>query len=73
MTILATQQSLANCHRKPKNSLWRELTNRFALARQRRSLRDLDDHLLDDIGITRAQAQSEAKKPIWQAPDHWMS
>jgi uncharacterized protein YjiS (DUF1127 family) len=26
----------------------------------------LDDHLLRDIGVTRAQARREASKPFWQ-------
>ena len=35
-------------------------------SRQRRALRGLDDRLLDDIGLTRAQAQHEASKLFWQ-------
>jgi len=33
---------------------------------QRRTLRDLDDHLLRDIGVTREQAEGEARKPFWR-------
>ena len=33
---------------------------------QRQDLRELDDHLLRDIGITRAQVQREAGKSIWR-------
>jgi len=33
---------------------------------QRQALLDLDDRLLDDIGITRKQAEREASKPFWQ-------
>jgi uncharacterized protein YjiS (DUF1127 family) len=33
---------------------------------QRQDLRELDDHLLRDIGITRAQARREASKPFWR-------
>ncbi len=36
------------------------------LRRTRRSLKDLDDHLLDDIGMTRFEAQKEAERPFWQ-------
>ena len=35
-------------------------------ARQRRRLTDLDDHLLRDIGKTRAEALREAGKPFWR-------
>jgi uncharacterized protein YjiS (DUF1127 family) len=43
------------------------LTMRVALERhrQRRALAELDDRLLDDIGITRSQATIEANRPLW--------
>lgn len=41
------------------------------LYRSRRALRDLDSHLLKDIGISRAEAQSEAKRALWDAPRVW--
>jgi len=41
------------------------------VARQRARLLELDDHLLDDIGITRSEALRESMRPIWDAPDHW--
>jgi uncharacterized protein YjiS (DUF1127 family) len=34
---------------------------------QRRALQALDDHLLLDVGLTRAQADEEAGKPFWMA------
>ena len=34
--------------------------------RERQLLLELDDHLLNDIGITRQQAESEAAKWPWQ-------
>jgi len=34
---------------------------------QRQALRGLDDHMLTDIGITRAEADREARKPFWVA------
>ena len=42
-----------------------------ALARSRRGLKHLDDHLLRDIGLTRAQAMTEAARAPWDAPSHW--
>jgi uncharacterized protein YjiS (DUF1127 family) len=35
------------------------------LARQRRALLALSDHMLKDIGITRAEAEREARRPFW--------
>ena len=36
-------------------------------ARQRRELLQFDDHLLQDIGLTRAEAIVETEKPFWRA------
>lgn len=44
-----------------------------SLPRQRRALARLDARLLKDVGITRAQAEAEAARPIWDAPDIWIS
>lgn len=41
-----------------------------ALFRQRRQLRQLDDHRLSDIGLTRAEAEAEARRPAWAMPRH---
>lgn len=35
--------------------------------RTRRALAELDNHLLEDIGITYAQAHKETKRYFWQA------
>jgi uncharacterized protein YjiS (DUF1127 family) len=34
--------------------------------RQRQALLALDDRLLRDVGITREQAEREARKPFWK-------
>lgn len=34
--------------------------------RQRLALRDLDDHLLRDIGVDRSDALMEVRKPFWR-------
>ncbi len=36
-------------------------------AEERRQLLDLDPRLLDDIGLTPAEALAEARKPFWKA------
>ncbi|MEJ6401388.1 DUF1127 domain-containing protein [Yoonia sp. 2307UL14-13] len=43
----------------------------LALNRQRRTLKDLDDHMLRDIGVTREEADIESKRQVWDVPDHW--
>jgi len=44
---------------------WSSWTTR---SRPRRALRDLgeDEHLLDDLGLTREQVLDEAAKPFWR-------
>jgi uncharacterized protein YjiS (DUF1127 family) len=37
-----------------------------ARLRQRQALAQLDDRLLNDIGVTRQQAIGEAAKPFWK-------
>ncbi len=39
--------------------------------RQRQTLRQLDDRALEDIGVTRAQADKEAKRKLWDVPSTW--
>ena len=36
-------------------------------SRQRRHLAMLSDHMLKDIGMTRADVEAEASKPFWEA------
>jgi len=38
----------------------------FRRRRQRQALLGLEDHLLADIGLTREQAEQEARKPFWK-------
>lgn len=35
-------------------------------ARQRRTLLQLEDHLIADMGLDRAEVQQEARKPFWR-------
>ena len=48
------------------------LLSLLTLNRQRRQLAELDDAALTDMGITRAQAQQEAARPMWQVPHSWL-
>lgn len=49
----------------------RTLSAYLSLWRQRRALERLDSAMLQDIGLTRTEAQTEALRPFWDAPDHW--
>jgi uncharacterized protein YjiS (DUF1127 family) len=41
------------------------------VVRSRRALLRLDDHLLQDIGLSRHEAEAEAARAPWDAPLHW--
>ena len=40
--------------------------------RQRHALSRLDATALRDIGLTKTQADTEARKPLWDVPSHWL-
>jgi len=45
---------------------WRMLLNWSARSRQRHALAALDDAMLKDIGLSRADIEFEAAKPFWR-------
>ena len=45
--------------------------NLYSVWRQRQVLKSLDSAALRDIGVTRAQADAEAERPVWDAPANW--
>ncbi|MGR3614986.1 MAG: DUF1127 domain-containing protein [Paracoccaceae bacterium] len=47
------------------------LTRLFAVARQRQALKALDDVALDDIGLSRDEADVESRRALWDAPETW--
>jgi uncharacterized protein YjiS (DUF1127 family) len=56
----------------PRRSFLARLLAHGEVRRSRRALLDLDDHLLRDVGLTRRQALTEAERPAWDAPAHWL-
>jgi uncharacterized protein YjiS (DUF1127 family) len=61
MTSLSATQTLPMSHRPARLSL----LDMLQLHRSRRRLRTLDDDALLDIGLTRAEARAEARRPFW--------
>lgn len=59
-------------YRAPNISFLRIVRNLGAIQRQRKNLGKLDQAALDDIGVTRAQADAEASKPVWDVPANWL-
>lgn len=48
--------------------VWVALT----LRRSRRSLLEIDDRILRDIGISPDAARAEARRPVWDVPQRWL-
>lgn len=53
-------------HFDPMHKIFGILVLWHERARQRRRLLQLDDRMLKDIGVSRADAVHEASKPFWQ-------
>jgi uncharacterized protein YjiS (DUF1127 family) len=45
---------------------WHLIATWIERVRQRRALAALDDRMLRDIGVTRAEAARETEKPFWR-------
>ncbi|UWQ42605.1 DUF1127 domain-containing protein [Leisingera aquaemixtae] len=69
----ATASCSASCSpRKPHLSLLSRLRLLWTVRRQRNQLAALDERALRDIGVTRAEADAEARRGFWSAPSHWL-
>ena len=63
--------ALTRIARPSSRDLWSRAVAALTLYRSRRALRDLDSHILTDIGLSRAEALTEASRPLWDAPRNW--
>ncbi|MFC3118746.1 DUF1127 domain-containing protein [Jhaorihella thermophila] len=71
-TKLMTLFTDTRISRRPAlTDLWSQVKRMIVVRQQRRALRKLDARALEDIGITRAEAEAEAARPLWDAPDTW--
>ena len=52
-------------HSSVRPSLWQRIAAWNRVARERRRLLEMDDHILKDIGLTREEAYREAMRPFW--------
>ena len=49
------------------HSMIKVLETWYERSRQRAALKELDSHILSDIGITRDEMELETAKPFWKA------
>lgn len=73
MTYTTTTPARQQAHRpQGKSQGWlAKLLAAGGLRRERTALTRLSDQQLSDIGITRAEADAEANRGLWDAPNHW--
>lgn len=70
LTLIDTLLGTAT-HTAPRTTPFGRLTGAMALHRSRARLAELDPHLLADVGLTRADAEAEANRSVWDAPETW--
>ena len=58
----ASRPHLRHAARRAFGTVWTWMER----SRQRRALADLDDRLLEDVGISRSQVSREIAKPFWR-------
>jgi uncharacterized protein YjiS (DUF1127 family) len=68
-TVQPSIAAAAPPHRSQAARAWLMATLREWLrrSRTRSQIDELDEHLLRDIGLTRAAVRAESSKPFWQA------
>lgn len=71
MTDIARHISCAGAPLRRRHSLFSTLAHVYGVWRQRQVLKTLDAERLSDLGLTRDQAQTEARRPLWDAPRTW--
>ncbi|WP_327792387.1 DUF1127 domain-containing protein [Harenicola maris] len=54
-----------------RRSVLATIAHWFRVYQTRQTLKALDLHSLEDIGISPAEARKEAQRPLWDAPRHW--
>ncbi|CUH69065.1 hypothetical protein TL5118_03024 [Thalassovita autumnalis] len=67
-----TSHSAACLPAAARKSVLSRLMDLNALYRQRRALKSLDSAALSDMGLSRAEAEAEAARPVWDAPANWI-
>ena len=56
---------------RPRTGWLSRMSAALRLRKERLDLSGLTDTQLRDIGVTRTEAETEARRPAWDAPRHW--
>ena len=57
--------------RTPKFSFLSYIWSVLMVRKQRTRLRELDKHMLRDIGLSRDEVLKESQRPMWDVPSNW--
>ena len=68
---MASLVSTAPARRPRAAGLAARFVAAMAVRRSRSALADLPDYILADVGLTRAEAEAEARRPFWEVPARW--
>ncbi len=71
MTTCTTDTRFAHSATPSRFSILAFLGMAIAARKQRAALKNLDEAKLRDLGLTAAQAEAEANRPIWDVPASW--
>lgn len=72
MSDLSLHRAHAASGSRPRPSAFGWLMTAMDVWRSRQQLNSLEPHMLEDIGIAAKNAKSEASRPIWDVPAHWL-
>ncbi|MEO8531229.1 MAG: DUF1127 domain-containing protein [Deltaproteobacteria bacterium] len=71
MTYLSESALSDSATYRSRKSIFGTLLRALSVRRERKALVQLDARLLHDIGLDREIAISEAKRKLWDVPNHW--
>ena len=71
MTTYTTPTHFADPARTSRFSVLAFIAMAIAARKQRTALKNLDEAKLRDLGLTAAEAEAEASRPIWDVPASW--
>lgn len=63
---------LATRHNASTDGVAGQFFTALMVWRQRQHLARLDAARLDDLGLTRAEAEAESRRPFWDIPARWL-
>ncbi|WP_206050280.1 DUF1127 domain-containing protein [Oceaniglobus ichthyenteri] len=71
MTSLTPTAECCTAQPKTRPGLFAQISAMIAARRQRAQLRELDDAILYDLGLSRAEIEAESRRALWDVPANW--